>query len=544
MSEKVGSGDNSSQLLEQEQVLLDWQDLPSYGLLKRSTEDDAKTENETKAGDAAELGQNNRLTAQARGERLLRAVAESLPDAVVDSASNSILEQRDTVDGDDVDTLTLRAEQAMGREQFVGLVDTLLEASYTEEPDKVMQKFREEAQKIGSIEAGDLWGAVLHNAKLERFGEKLADVKFYYSTSFEDLGEILKSGRLVRKDEEGSALKSDLKFSCDHTENEEWKSGFADERGAKSQDVTMVFDARLLLEDGFVALGKNPSASEANWKASCLGLVIGDRDKLPTLRRVTNEHGGGELPVYYSEDWAERVFSPSDLRETRDEYAKQVERKKELTDDLYNLRALELIAGQVSEVEDNIHDDDLAQMYERHHNTETVIEQHQADEEIVGYLKAIYEINRRIDIKYYRDETSTRIARYDKDGILELNEFRTEAMHLDERMGTLGHEVRHVYQEGCAERHIMDVPGRSDEQKKYDELCFYNLKNYISDDCDPIGYLTQFVEFEATLMDATVRKKYREVEKKMKQPSERARRMARKIGGKITAARAEVTGGE
>lgn len=531
MSEKVGSGDNGSQLLEQEQILLDWQDLPSYGLLKRSTEDEAKTKN------TGELGENNRLTAQARGERLLRAVAESLPEPMTDS-----LPERRSVD--DVDTLTLRAEQALGRERFVDLTDSLLEMSYAENPDKVMQTFREEAQKVGAIEAGDLWGAVLHMAKIERFGERLAEVKFYYSTSFEDLGKILESGKLERQDEEGGALKSDLKFSCDHMENGEWKSGFGDERGAKSQDVTMALDVSLLLEDDFVALGKNPSASEVDWKKNCLGLVIGNRDEMPKLRRVMNEYGGVGLPIYYSEGWAEQAFSPSDLREARDEYVEQAERKKELADDLYNLGVMKLVDEQVRAVEDRIQNGDLVRIYERHHNAETVVEQHQADEDIAEYLKTLYGTERKMDIKYYRDESSPRRAQCNQDGTLELNEYHTEAMRLDEKMDLLGCEVRHLYQRDCAEKYAMNAPERSDEQKEYDELCFYNLGNYISADSDYMGNLTQFVELDAVSMATVVRKAYKEVEKKMKQPGERTRQIVRRIGNKIAMSKVEAKGGK
>ena len=84
MSEKVDSGGSSLEELEQEQVLLDWQDLPSFGRAENGVQagstEAIKADKITEASDtAAEQQARERLSARARGELLLRATAESLP---------------------------------------------------------------------------------------------------------------------------------------------------------------------------------------------------------------------------------------------------------------------------------------------------------------------------------------------------------------------------------------------------------------------------------------------------------------------------------
>ncbi len=567
MSEKVGSGDNASQLLEQEQVLLDWRELPSYDEMSRPAGKEMPQESTqhlssamTLAGSAGaetppeptqhlgsmeveteevaqlawEQEREERLTAQARGDRLLRAAAESLPEK--DEVALLGIKTEAGEDTPNVDTVVMRAEQALGYDQFAGLTGHLLELSYTKDPDEVMREFRSEAQRLGTLDAGDLWEAVLRQAKVDRFGEKNQERKFYYSTSLEDLNRILKSGELVRTDKEGSALKSDLKFSYDQLEDEEWKSGFAEERGAKAQDVTMVFDDGLLDEDTFVAIGKNPSASMVDWRKSCLGLITSE-DDYTKVRRIINDCDKKEMPVYLDKlAWGLEAYPASEMRETKEAYAEKMRRARELAKMVYEGGADELIDKHVAEVGARVHEGKLKAFYEKYHDLKDNIQRHDMIEEMVGYYKEIFGVFDPVDVRYKNDEQDIRAAAcgwHDGRVRVTVNEAWASNMAVGGAIMTFGHEMCHAYQDLRAEAYANGMVVKDPEQRKYDELCYYNRMDYVGPDMDALLYGEQFVEREAYRFGLAMQEKYGKVVEETERLAERAKRMAEKVGKKI-----------
>lgn len=567
MSEKVGSGGSSLEELEQEQVLLDWQDLPSFGRAENGVQagstEATKTDRITETSDTTtEQQARERLSARARGELLLRATAESLP--IEEARERKELEsgvggdadalasviEGENVDGG-VDTVVLRAEQALGREQFLTLVYDLGDLAYTEEPDEVMRKFREEAQKYSAIDAGDLWEAAVRQAKVEYFGgpEDRAEMKFYYSTSLDNLKDILRSGKLTRQDGESSPLKSDLKFSYDRKTPEGWQSGFASERDAKSHEVTLVFDSSLIDEESFMAFGKNPSASMVDWEKSCLGVVVDPGADAVDMQRIVRRNGGDLLPMYLSvvrwgdgelTDWSSNMYSAMELRKNAELFEKQRRHLYTIMGEIYGGYKEEVgqqqIERSLTELEEKLDDEALRGFAERHRKIDSVEGRRELCEDLLQYFAKINGIDiEESAIIYIDDEDSETLAECDPyTGEITLNEARFEDASWGDYAETLSHETRHKYQL-TRQAHYRQalLEGKEGEEPKYDELCYYNYFEYIRPEWDYCGYREQFVEREAWAYGQAVRRRCDRVEEMMNAPRERARRAAKALGGKI-----------
>lgn len=564
MSEKVASGGNSLEELEQEQVLLDWQDLPSFGRVENGVQagstEAIKTDNITETSDTvAEQQARERLSARARGELLLRATAESLPIEEVrerkelesgaggDADALASVIEGENVDGG-VDTVVLRAEQALGREQFLTLVYDLGDLAYTEEPDDVMRKFREEAQKYSAIDAGDLWEAAVRQAKVEYFGgpEDRAEMKFYYSTSLDGLKDILRSGKLARQDGESSPLKSDLRFSYDRKTPEGWQSGFAAERDVKSHEVTLMFDSSLIDEESFMAFGKSPSASMVDWEKSCLGVVASDTVDMADLRRVVRLYGDRKLPVYgekftsgdgMAQDWGDWFISAGALQQGRDWYREQIRHSQELSGKLYGHEADGIIEKNVSAFAERVSMPKLEAFYEKYSTINTAEGRREMIEDLVEYFGGtVFGIGTTTEIEYFSDPNSDRVASCTApEGKLRVNEAQLEEASWAYVIEVVGHEMDHRFQLERSNHYAMSLLGSNVAVTEYEELCYYNYNhmNYISADIDVVGYVGQFIEREAYGFGEVIREKCAAVERKMRTPSERARRVAKALGGKI-----------
>lgn len=527
MSEKVGGGDSWTQNPEQGQELLDWKDLPSYDEFTQPATVRSAQETATTSEQAA-AERTDRLTAQARGELLLRAVAESLPE----EQNETLLLEAENDDHElrgGIDTVVVRARQALGEEKFAGLTHALLELSYTAEPEQVTEKFRNEAQKYSTIDAGDLWEAVVHSAKIERFAEgdirNMVQRKFYYSTSLKDLGQILKSGQLMRTDSEGSPLKSNLKFSYDYLEDGEWRSGFAMDRDAKSDEVTMVFDASLLDEDSFMPFGKNPSASTVDWKKSCLGLVV-EPENLAGLRRALSMYGGREdLPFYPliegqdgTHDWRKTMQPAAGLLSTRAHFVEQMKRAMETAKMIYEGGANEIINNHVDELASRVRESDIRKFYDRYSNITNKEQYKQMMTELVDYYKGIFGIIEPVDTMYYYDSNSPydiacRHVPYGPETIC-VNEAKISKLDVRSSIAFVGHEMFHAYQGIRSDVHADGSVKRPPDQEKYDELCYLSFLAYIDADVDVVAYKGQFVEREAYRFGDAIYRKCDEVEAK------------------------------
>lgn len=543
MSEKVGSGADSVEELEQEQVLLDWQDLPSFGGAeidsKRSSVDvgggagaEAESDAVARAESLIETDEANRerRAAQTRGELLLRA-----------TASGNGLGQEQTID-----TVLLRAEQALGREQFLDLTRELVAISLEKTPDEVMEKFRGEAQKYSTVDAGDLWEAVMRQAKVERFGGQRDEVKFYYSTSLEGLKEILQGGHLLkRKDHEAGPLKSDLRLSYDYRgEDGKWKSGFGDEREDQAREVTMVFDGALLDEEGFAAFGKNPTAEAIDWQKYCLGVVISDEVDKATARRVVKYNGGDMLPVLPEkyelegegqQDWGEKFLAAETMRMVVAWSREQSRRTQELSDKLYGHAADGLIRQNLGFFAERLAMPKLEVFYEKYGKMNTMEERQQMSTELVEYFGGtVFGVGTDTKLDFYNDTEDTTVAKcVPPEGNMRVNEARLENATWKDLAIVFGHEMQHKFQMERAKHYSLKLQDPKIQTTEYDELCYYNYMNYIEGKVDYEGYCRQFIEVEAYSFGNLVKERCEAVERKMRTPAEQVRRKAKALGGKI-----------
>lgn len=519
--------------LEQEQVLLDWQDLPSFG--------GAGIGSAQPSVDLEKGVENDGMLVE------LSATAESLGDDGARKIGGGDLVLNGDRDREQaIDTVLLRAEQALGREQFLDLARELLAISLEETPDAVMEKFRGEAQKYSTVDAGDLWEAVVRQVKAERFGGQRDEVKFYYSTSLDGLKEILQGGHILkRSDGEAGPLKSNLKFSYDYKgEDGEWKSGFGDEREGQVREVTMVFDGALLDEDGLVALGKNPTMEAIDWQKYCLGVVMSNGVDNATVQRTVKYNGGGMLPILPEryelegegqQDWGEKFLAAETMRMVAAWSREQSRRTQELSDKLYGHAADDLIRQNLEFFAGRLATPKLEAFYEKYGKMDTMEERRQMSAELVDFFGGtVFGIGTDTKLDFYNDAEDKTVAKcVPPEGNMRVNEAHLENAAWKDLAIVFGHEMQHKFQMERAKHYGLKLQNPKIQTTEYDELCHYNYMNYIEGKVDYEGYCRQFIEVEAYSFGNLVKERCEAVERKMRTPAEQVRREAKALGDKI-----------
>ncbi len=581
----------------QEQIMLDWDVAQTFKEEKVATVQAQKTGAVLlDAAETVDMTTDARTLEQARGVRLLEMVGSGAGETAETSemagtitageaaGANETLGTTDTLgeagtlgkaevendvmadesevqEGTSVDTVLLRAEQALGHEQFYELIERLNTAVDDDTPDEVMRKFRAEAEKCSRIDAADLWEAVLEQAKRERFEKDKARVKFYRPMKVEDLAESLQVGALTRKDGESNALKSDLKMSVDAEREGEWKSGFEAEKCVPGT-VVLVLDGAVIDEPGFVALGGGEVVSDkVDLKQSCLGVVCAMDEDYAKLRHILKENGGREIPIYlYSQDeavnWANAAYEAGDVRAESERYAERVRRtewiERQVLTEVDKGAVAELVAGYA----ERMTEEDINKLYEEC-DMESFGGILAAAGKLVSYYTEILDLGQEPAIQYDNNPDTDDVM-YTKRNEWKIiwNLANCVMESLPSLAEKLGHESWHLLQIKVAREWRMgaandsnieaDSAWRDGDNKDIElednegdtavsrgELYEANFNNYVASDVSLVGNATQLVEMEAYQFSTACRKKFDEVEKRRNSPIKKVQRQVRKASGRM-----------
>lgn len=581
----------------QEQIMLDWDVAQTFKEEKVATVQAQKTGAVLlDAAETVDMTTDARTLEQARGVRLLEMVGSGAGETAETSemagtitvgeaaGANETLGTTDTLgeagtlemaevgndvmadesevqEGASVDTVLLRAEQALGHEQFYELIEQLNTAVDDDTPDEVMRKFRAEAEKCSRIDAADLWEAVLEQAKRERFEKDKARVKFYRPMKVEDLAESLQVGALTRKDGESNALKSDLKMSVDAEREGEWKSGFEAEKCVPGT-VVLVLDGAVIDEPGFVALGSGEVVSDkVDLKQSCLGLVCAMDEDYAKLRHILKENGGREIPIYlYNQNeavnWANAAYEAGDVRAESERYAERVRRtewiERQVLMEVDKGAVAELVAGYVKRMTE----EDINKLYEEC-DMESFGGILAAAGKLVSYYTEILDLGQEPAIQYDNNPDTDDVM-YTKRGEWKIiwNLANCAMETLSSLAEKFGHESWHLlqikaareWQTGMMNSDNMEAgsawqggdgkdaeleDNEGDTAVSRGELYEANFNNYVAPDVSLVGNATQLVEAEAYQFSTACRKKFDEVEKRRNGPIKKVQRQVRKASGRM-----------
>lgn len=439
----------------------------------------------------------------------------------------------------DFDTLVGRAEQALGVAQFAGLVQEMMKSADNNPSEVTMREFREVAGGL-PMDAGELWAAVVAQSKKERFPdieEFRENGKFYYSVSLEDLPQILGSGSLKRTDKSGNSLKSDLVLSRDVFENGEGKSGFAEERGAKSTDVVFILDGNLVDEEDFVAIRKNATVDSVDLAKHCLGIISDFQGGVGRkVNQIVRQSGLAEIPVYQESagegfGWATSFYPAEILRQQKAEYAEKMRGYQEVKSEVYDEVDRDGLAERIEKLSDKLDLKKLEEIILKYGNPETPGKQKEAHEALLKYYSEALGLKKELTVVYVNkpDEAfrGRRVHGVEGEPIkVLLNEALIDLTDLKDCARTLGHESRHEYQHELADKLEADADGLTEGEKRMAGLFAANFAGYINARDDMYGYQNQIVEVDAQLFGMACEEAYDKALGEVNRPMNRMKRGA------------------
>lgn len=494
-----------------DQELLDTSILESMKAPTLATENDEKP---------VEKPQLTRSQHQETGKRIMDA-ARYLPSGPIDEPAAADLEEvSEEVMPTHYDIVVERATQALGPAQFENLVKELEQSARKDAPDITMEKFRAQAGS-SMVDAGELWEAILVQAKQERFGDEKVrqGVKFYYGMPLEEFRQALQAQKLERTDGQGNALASNLHLAADTFENGKWHSGFDAAQGEKTADVTLVFDGEIIDQDDFIALSEQPTVSSIDLKDRCLGAVFaGTKEQVQAAVQILADSELYMLPSYLAavdgdKSWGQNYYSVEWLRNYKESHMERAIKKEQLRREVFVdvdhfevARTVRMYAQKIS-VPRMIALIDECQALESQEDYDSI------DIRALQMLNEALDLGRTPEVKYFDDPESEIVGLCThrprgKASLVELNRGRIDGSDLRESFGILSHEAWHDHQrdlEDCLDDENLRRTLSPAELHRA-ELYQRNYQSMISPKDDIVGYRSQLIEMEARSFEAHVLK--------------------------------------
>lgn len=357
------------------------------------------------------------------------------------------------------------------------------------------------------------WRDVMAQVAEERYGEDKDNIKFYYSTSFENLQKMLQGDKLVSQDANGNPFNSEIKLSADYKENGKWKSGFASERDAQSDEITLVFDGNLLKDGGFIPLGDNPLLSSVDLKKTCLGLVWPDRRLDGKVQKFLRQNEL-DLPCYHAENgddkWSERAYSAELLRQNRDKAVTAGERRREheaeLRDQVFDNVDKDAADKLTKRYADRMSRKDVAKLLRKYNKLNKESKRRVAEQAVAEYCAVVLDLEHPVRVQYINDPAGKQAADYRLysgsrgiEHLLTVNRAKFSGDNVMEILEVLGHESWHAKQRE-SQLEWLDSSRRSRmsaEDQKRAEAYEWNSDHFIKPDVDYAQYRAQLLEVEA-----------------------------------------------
>lgn len=516
--------------------LLDWDVLKDFDTKrprpKVESSEDIEGVREKVRRKTGDLGRRALGVVERFTKKTVEPEAQPAVEQVAESATDEKVDDRLALEHYDV--VVNRAVQVLGQEQFQEMVEELDVAAKEKTPDEVMEKFREQAGAV-RVDAGDLWNAVLMQAKKEKFGGERDRVKFYYKTDIDGLKWILDEKEIVRRDGGTNLLASDVRLTTDRKEDGEWKSGYV---RTEAGEVTLLLDGAIVDEASFVALGENPVVSRVDLIKSCLGVVAENPEHNgKPIVRIMKEHGAGGIPVYGFEqeagcNWETRVFPSEDLRKIRDEWAEAAKKREKLQaevfDEVDHFQAIRVVRPYANRITMQ----DANKVVRQNIDLGTEKQRDRADENMVQYFAEILDLEYVPRVKYVYDPKSRRAGRMLRDKetkmptAVELNRAIVDGTDLRMTIEVCGHELWHARQMEMEARLVQGRirEGEIADEKARAELYQYNAQNYVKPEVDIVRYRDQLNEVEASYFSDLCLKRFDKSVQNSQKPMELLKR--------------------
>lgn len=340
------------------------------------------------------------------------------------------------------------------------------------------------------------------------YEDKKDQIKFYYSLSREDFVKAAKAGKLERADrdeDEYNHRPSDLRFSQDTViDGEVVLNGFGEERGAKSDEVTLIFGGDLVDELSFDSLLPGVVGVDGVDLRKCLAVVSREKG----LSKVLSENN---LPVVAVRDndgetsWRKQNRDVAALRKIKVMMVEKLQKKERLQREALTEVDKDGVREQMRPLAEKFKPEEWDEVFERFRDCETDAAYEAAEKDTFAKFLDVLGVKGAAEVRYMDDPEDTRggylsVAK-DEEGyrmfVTTINRHHVPLGAITRSLEVIGHESAHAWQVDFVERSLGGEE-LSEEDKKWAELYDYNIGHYIPAKVDKAGYREQLIEVGAS----------------------------------------------
>ncbi len=399
-------------------------------------------------------------------------------------------------------------------DEWRNIVSQLDRTMALQSPDAAQVHLNGLAQAYG-MSADELLNGANRFAKFAEYAPDHERRKFYYSASADEVQKILETGKIEWQEDGKKPWESKIRFAEDEIDaNGSWYPGFDKERGEESREVTLVFDDRLLDEENFLVLGKDPTATEVDITESCVALVVHDPKVRDQLRQVS-VYEQRDIPVLMKAGWDNlSIYPNTSLRGLRDNYHERLEQDRPLYPEIYDHVDHEAIEELQQPFFERIKEEDLIRLYRRA-DLSTETGRIASERAILEYFSEILDFDQAPPLHRIADNDQMNAASA-RDGEIYLNLPKLDRTDFVETAMIIGHEMWHIYQDEQIE--ALARGELSGDAAHRATLYRANDYNVIPASVDMAGYREQLLEAEAYHFSDQVEKMVAEVKKEQDLP--------------------------
>jgi len=338
------------------------------------------------------------------------------------------------------------------------------------------------------------------------YDDKKDQIKFYYPLSRKDFVKAAEAGKLERSDDKrkrrGQA--SDLRFSQDTVvDGEVVLNGFGAERGAKSEEVTLVFGGDLIDEPSFDALLPDAVAVDEVDLQKCLAVVsegpkldgVLAKNNLLVLAVRDNKKGEGS--------WREETRDVATLRKIKEIMVGDFQKNESLRRGTLTEVDKEAAEERMRKLAEKVKPEDWDEVFERFRECETDAEYEGAEKDTFARLLEAIDVKGASEVRYLGDDEEQKCyltAAQDEDGyyvwIATLSREMVPSGVINRSVEVLAHEAMHAREVSLIER-MKAGEELSEEEWGMAEKYEYNLDHYIPQEVDRAGNMQQIMEVDA-----------------------------------------------